>query len=97
MNQETAAAAVAETALTDTEKTVLTTVREVLGKPALGLDDDLFDHGGTSLSFVRVLAELHRHFGVMVHAAALGGVATPQNLADQVSRATGALADHKGA
>ncbi|RKT17073.1 phosphopantetheine binding protein [Streptomyces sp. 1114.5] len=63
------------------EETVLAIVRDVLGRPELSPDDDLFDHGGTSLSFVRVLARINQDLGVRVSATALGGVATPRNLA----------------
>ena len=56
-------------------------VREVLGKPGIGADDDVFDHGATSLSFVRILAQIHQVFGVPVHPADLGGWATARTLA----------------
>ena len=72
-----------------TQDVILGIVREVLGRPRLGPDDDLFDHGATSLSFVRVLAQIRQQLGVMVHAAALRGEATPRNLAACV---TGELA-----
>lgn len=63
------------------EETVLGIVRDVLGRPDLGLDDDLFDHGGTSLSFVRVLAGVRQELQVMVHPADLGGEATARSIA----------------
>ncbi|MBI3688111.1 MAG: acyl carrier protein [Actinobacteria bacterium] len=53
------------------EHTVLAIVREVLGRPGLTADQDFFDVGATSLAFVRVLAEVHRQMGVMVHPADL--------------------------
>ncbi|MEV6118588.1 acyl carrier protein [Streptomyces sp. NPDC052109] len=62
------------------QETVLEIVREVLGRPHIGLDDDLFDHGGTSLSFVRVLAGIKEKLHVTVRAADLAGVATPRRL-----------------
>ncbi|WP_406207894.1 acyl carrier protein [Kitasatospora sp. NBC_01560] len=63
------------------EETVLRIVRDVLGRPNLGLDDDLFDNGGTSLSFVRVLAGVKQELHVVVHPADLGGTATARGIA----------------
>jgi len=68
----------------ETTVAIIQIVRDVLGKPAIGVDDDVFDHGATSLSFVRILAQIHQDFGVPVHAADLGDWATPRNLAGAV-------------
>lgn len=62
------------------EEAILQIVRDVLGRP-VGLDDDMFDQGATSLSFVRVLAQIHSRFGVMVDVADLDGVATARVIA----------------
>lgn len=70
-----------------TGEEVLEIVREVLGRP-LGLDDDVFDHGATSLSFVRVLAAINGRFGVMVDVADLDGSATARSLAAHVLAAS---------
>ncbi|GAA3273770.1 MULTISPECIES: acyl carrier protein [Dactylosporangium] len=77
-----------------TEAAVLEIVREVLARPGLGLDDDVFDNGATSLSFVLVLARINRDLHVTVSAAALAGVATPRNIAVCAGLAP---ADSKGA
>lgn len=69
------------------EETVLEIVRSVLGKPALGPEDDLFDHGATSLSFVRVLAQIKQECQVMVRAAELDGEVTARNLAVNIKKA----------
>ncbi|HEX6969586.1 MAG TPA: acyl carrier protein [Micromonosporaceae bacterium] len=66
---------------------VLHTVRQVLGRPELGLDDDVFDNGATSLSFVRILAMIHQETGVAVSAPALNGEATPRRIAALVESA----------
>ncbi|MGW0551547.1 acyl carrier protein [Streptomyces altiplanensis] len=68
------------------EQKILGIVRDVLGKPELGPDDDLFDHGGTSLAFVRVLAEIGQELHVRVRVGDLGGVATPRNITECVVR-----------
>jgi acyl carrier protein len=70
-----------------TEETVLKIVRDVLGKPAIGPEDDLFDHGATSLSFVRVLAQIKQECQVMVRAADLDGEVTAHNLAVHIEKA----------
>lgn len=80
------------------EQTVLRIARQTLDRPQTGLDDDLFDAGATSLSFVRVLAQIQQELGVMVHVAALGGVATPRRLAAcATENLVTAAADSKGA
>ncbi|NEC22878.1 acyl carrier protein [Streptomyces parvus] len=72
------------------EQKILGIVRDVLGKPGLGFDDDLFDHGGTSLSFVRVLAEINQELHVRVRAGDLQGVATPRRIAACAASGQGA-------
>jgi acyl carrier protein len=77
-------------ALARTEESVLKIVREVLAKPHLGPQDDVFDHGATSLSFVRVLAQIKQELKVMVRAADLDGEVTARSLAANIEQ-------HKGA
>jgi acyl carrier protein len=60
---------------------VLALVREVLENDAVQADDDIFDFGATSLSFVRVLARIRRDLGLSVHPADLDGTASATNLA----------------
>jgi hypothetical protein len=81
MSRDIELAPEAEPVVDSTLDTVLGIARDVLGRPEIGADDDLFDLGATSLSFVRVLAQIHRKLHARVPAAALGGVATPRNLA----------------
>jgi hypothetical protein len=97
METDVAVAPVEQTAPVTTEEAVLRIAREVLGRPGLQLDDDVFDHGATSLSFVRILAQINRDLHVAVAAAALDGVATPRNIAAHgVSKAV-PTSDSKGA
>jgi hypothetical protein len=70
----------AVTAPTGAEQAILDVVGEVLGRPGIRLDDDLFDHGATSLSFVRILALINQRYQVMVPIAELTE-ATPRGLA----------------
>ncbi|MFB6888411.1 acyl carrier protein [Kitasatospora sp. NPDC056327] len=63
------------------DQRILAIVRDVLGRPGLGPDDDIFDHGGTSLAFVRVLAGISQELHVRIRVGDLGGVATARNLA----------------
>jgi acyl carrier protein len=44
---------------------------EVLGRPSLGVDEELFDAGATSLSFVRILALVNQEFGTSLSGAEL--------------------------
>lgn len=64
-----------------TEDAVLAIVRQVLDRPDLGPDDDVFDRGASSLAFVRILTQVNKDLGVAVDVAALGGVATASNIA----------------
>lgn len=81
---------IADERMTETEKSVLKIVRDVLGKSDLGPEDDMFDHGATSLSFVRVLAQIKKELLVMVRAAELDGHVTVRALAANAEAHRGA-------
>ena len=49
---------------TDTERALLSLWQELLGIDGLGVNDDYFALGGTSLIAARMFAEISRHFGV---------------------------------
>ncbi|MEV6572914.1 non-ribosomal peptide synthetase [Streptomyces sp. NPDC051577] len=49
---------------TATERLVLTTVRELLGRPGTGLGDNFTDAGGTSVVAARLLAAVERETGI---------------------------------
>jgi acyl carrier protein len=59
---------------------ILAIVRGVLAKPDLGADDDVMDHGGTSLSVVRILTESEQALGLTVDPRELNGTVTAHNL-----------------
>ncbi|MCO7238570.1 MULTISPECIES: phosphopantetheine-binding protein [unclassified Aeromicrobium] len=52
---------------TEVQETVLTVVRDVLGRADVGLDDDFFEAGGSSLLVVEAIGRL-RELGVAVPA-----------------------------
>ncbi|MET7312317.1 acyl carrier protein [Streptomyces sp. NPDC005571] len=59
---------------------VLEIMRQVLSKPELTADDEAMDHGGTSLSIVRILAETSRALHCDVNPRDLGGAVTARSL-----------------
>ncbi|MFB9369837.1 non-ribosomal peptide synthetase [Kitasatospora sp. NPDC001664] len=56
---------------TDTERFVVRTFRELLGRDGLGPQDDFKDAGGTSLAAARLLAAVEQEYGVRLRAAQL--------------------------
>jgi len=60
---------------------ILVIVREVLSKPDLTADDEVMDHGGTSLSVLRILTETKRALNLNVNPRDLGGAVTARSLA----------------
>ncbi|MEW2585181.1 amino acid adenylation domain-containing protein [Streptomyces virginiae] len=84
-----ATAPVTEAAGTEREPlgTVLGLFREVLDAPALGPDDNFFDHGGQSLLALRLLARLResRPDAAGLRASALFTAPTPRLLADALA------------
>jgi hypothetical protein len=64
---------------------ILAIARTVLVKPDLTADDDLAEHGGTSLSIVRILAMASRTLNLDINPRDLDGTVTVRNLA-QVAR-----------
>ncbi|MGW6614581.1 non-ribosomal peptide synthetase [Streptomyces erythrochromogenes] len=72
---------------TATELLVLTTVRDLLGRPGTGLGDHFTDAGGTSIIAARLLAALESETGVRLRA--------PELLRSTDLRAFAALIDHR--
>ncbi|OLZ48145.1 hypothetical protein AVW11_33415 [Streptomyces amritsarensis] len=72
---------------TATELLVLTTVRDLLGRPGTGLGDNFTDAGGTSIIAARLLAALERETGVRLRA--------PELLRSTDLRAFAALVDNR--
>jgi hypothetical protein len=60
---------------------ILAIVREVLGRPELAADDEVMDHGGTSLSILRILTDTRKTLSLNINPRDLGGVVTARSLA----------------
>jgi acyl carrier protein len=59
---------------------VLTIVRDVLTRPDLTADDEVTEHGGTSLSIVRILTEVRRTLHLDINPRDLNGTVTARSL-----------------
>ncbi|MBZ4422258.1 non-ribosomal peptide synthetase [Myxococcus sp. RHSTA-1-4] len=57
-----------------------------LGLPTVGLSDDFFTLGGSSLQATRVVARIHERLGLRLHVAALFEHPSVRELADHVQR-----------
>ncbi|MFF9062930.1 amino acid adenylation domain-containing protein [Streptomyces sp. NPDC014882] len=64
--------------LTPTQRQVDAIVTEVLARPGIGLDDDLFEHGATSLAFMRVIASVNRRWKLSLTGAELDAATVRQ-------------------
>jgi hypothetical protein len=60
---------------------ILAVTREVLRRPGVAADDDLADHGGTSLTIVRIVAVANRTLHLDIDPRDLGGTVTVRDLA----------------
>jgi acyl carrier protein len=60
---------------------ILAIVRDVLSKPDITADDELADHGGTSLSIVRIVAVTSRTLGLDIDPREFDGAVTVRDLA----------------
>lgn len=60
---------------------ILAIARTVLSTPDLTADDALADHGGTSLSIIRIVAEASLALGADIDPRDLGGTVTVRALA----------------
>ncbi|HEX3925176.1 MAG TPA: amino acid adenylation domain-containing protein [Streptosporangiaceae bacterium] len=72
---------------TPAEEFLVRTFTDVLGLPAVGVHDDFFDRGGTSLLAARVVARIREHFSVDVPLRSIFECATPAALAELVGSA----------
>ena len=80
----TAAAEQPEAALCPEERQVLKVWGDELGLTGIGLHDDFFDFGGTSLTLIHSLAKLKTHYGISLNPGVLAEGATAKVLADNI-------------
>jgi acyl carrier protein len=65
---------------------ILAITREVLSKRDIAADDELADHGGTSLSLIRIVAVTSRTLDLDINPRDLNGMITVRNLARVATR-----------
>jgi amino acid adenylation domain-containing protein len=59
-------------AMTTTEQAVADIWEEIVERKDIGLYDDFFDVGGTSLALIRMLTHVNEHFGVTLNGSEMG-------------------------
>ncbi len=59
-----------------------------LSQTEIGLEEDLFDLGLTSLGFVRIMSELNAEFGTSLNGSELPGIASVRSIAEAIAHAT---------
>jgi len=70
----------------DTERILAWIWERLLGVPRIGVRDDFFDLGGTSLLAVEMLNEVRREFGEDIPLGALARASTVETLAEVIAR-----------
>lgn len=60
---------------------VLEIVRAILAKPDITAEDEVMDHGGTSLSVVRILTQTRQALNLNINPRDLNGAVTARSLA----------------
>jgi acyl carrier protein len=71
-----------------TQDTISAIWEDVLQQKGIGLQDDFFDLGGTSLDLIRVFGQVNERFGLSLDGSVLDDEATIQRLADAVDTAS---------
>lgn len=70
---------------TDIERRLAAIVAEVLGVPSVGVHDDFFLLGGTSLSAMRLVVTVEKRFGVTISMAAFAASPTAASIARELA------------
>ncbi|RMQ47788.1 Amino acid adenylation [Pseudomonas cichorii] len=73
-----------QSGLSEQELHVLKVWSDDIGLKGIGLNDDFFDHGGTSLALIRSLSLLKAHYKVDLNPGVLADGATAKVLADSI-------------
>jgi syringomycin synthetase protein SyrB1 len=71
------------------EHTITAIWASALGAKNIGLDDDFFDLGGTSLALINVVVEMGKQFGIPLETSIVTGGATIRALVQVVKERTG--------
>lgn len=71
-----------QSGLSEPERHVLKVWSDDIGLKGIGLNDDFFDHGGTSLALIRSLSLLKSHYRIDLNPGVLANGATAKVLAD---------------
>ena len=70
---------------TQTERTIARIWKEVLNlSHDVGIDEDLFDLGGTSLDLIRIFVHVNQTFGLRLDGSVLGTEATIARIAERI-------------
>lgn len=77
---------------TEVERSVASIVSAVLNRPGMSARENFFSAGGDSLSGIRVVTRINRHFGIKLPATALFRSPTITSLATEVARILDAAA-----
>jgi len=67
---------------------MLVWIREVIGTDDIGLSDDIFDYGATSLNLIQIAERIREQYGVNIRAEVFLDNPTPENIAAYVSGLT---------
>ena len=70
-----------------TERTVIRIWEEIMQRQDIGLHDDFFHVGGTSLALMRILLRVNEHFGIQLDGSELGEPSSISRLASCVDEA----------
>ena len=70
------------------EPKVAAVVAAALPQTDIGLEEDLFDLGLTSLGFVRIMSELNAEFGTSLNGSELADIASVRTIAEAIAHAT---------
>jgi len=69
---------------TPTEEIIIQIWEDILQKKNIGVKDDFFDLGGTSLALIRIFSRVNNHFNVSLNGSVLVDEATVSRLANCV-------------
>lgn len=72
---------VSSVAVTPTEQTIVQIWEDILQRKNIGVGDDFFDIGGTSLALIRIFAGVNAHFGLSLNGSILAEEPTVSRLA----------------